>query len=89
MEAEGIALLQDDARKLAPDFDDERFVMVSLLDHGADLPCPRSTWSRSDERAMVEACRIRPAHEQITSVRHQYGGRNFFALASRINMTNE
>jgi hypothetical protein len=41
VEAEGIALLQDNARKLAPDFDDERLVIVSLLDHGADLPCPR------------------------------------------------
>jgi hypothetical protein len=40
MEAEGIAVLQDNARKLAPDFDDEGFVIVSLLDHGADLPCP-------------------------------------------------
>jgi hypothetical protein len=40
VEAEGIALLQDNARKLAPDFDDERLVIVSLLDHGADLPCP-------------------------------------------------
>jgi hypothetical protein len=40
VEAESIALLQDNARKLAPDFDDERLVIVSLLDHGADLPCP-------------------------------------------------
>jgi hypothetical protein len=23
-------------------------------------------------------CRIRPGHEQISPVRHQYGGRNFF-----------
>jgi hypothetical protein len=40
VEAEGIAFLQDDAGNLAPDFDDEGFVMDSLLDHGADLPCP-------------------------------------------------
>jgi hypothetical protein len=40
VEAEGIAFLQDNASKLAPDFDDEGFVMDSLLDHGADLPCP-------------------------------------------------
>jgi hypothetical protein len=40
MEAESIALLQDDTRKPAPNFDDERLVIVSLLDHGADLPCP-------------------------------------------------
>jgi hypothetical protein len=43
MEAEGIALLQDDTGKLAPDFHDEGFGQVmldSVLDHGADLPCP-------------------------------------------------
>jgi hypothetical protein len=40
MEAESIALLQDDTGKPAPNFDDERLVIVSLLDHGADLPCP-------------------------------------------------
>jgi hypothetical protein len=43
VEAEGIAFLQDNAGKLAPDFDDEGFGQVmldSLLDHGADLPCP-------------------------------------------------
>jgi hypothetical protein len=43
VEAEGIAFLQNDAGKLAPDFDDEGFGQVmldSLLDHGADLPCP-------------------------------------------------
>jgi hypothetical protein len=43
VEAEGIPFLQNDARKLAPDFDDEGFGQVmldSLLDHGADLPCP-------------------------------------------------
>jgi hypothetical protein len=34
MEAEGIALLQDDTGKLAPDFDDKRFVLDSVLDHG-------------------------------------------------------
>ena len=28
MEAEGIALLQDDAGKLAPDFDDEGFGVI-------------------------------------------------------------
>jgi hypothetical protein len=43
VEAEGIAVLQDDAGKLAPDFDDEGFgevMLDSLFDHGADLPCP-------------------------------------------------
>jgi hypothetical protein len=40
MKAESIAVLQDDTGKLAPDFDDEWLVMDSLLDHGADLPCP-------------------------------------------------
>ena len=35
METEGITLLEDDTGKLAPDFDDERLVIVSLLDHGA------------------------------------------------------
>jgi hypothetical protein len=43
MEAEGIAFLQNNAGKLAPDFDDEGFgqmMLDSLLDHGADLPCP-------------------------------------------------
>jgi hypothetical protein len=40
---EGIAFLQNDAGKLAPDFDDEGFgevMLDSLFDHGADLPCP-------------------------------------------------
>jgi hypothetical protein len=40
---EGIAFLQNDAGKPAPDFDDEGFgevMLDSLLDHGADLPCP-------------------------------------------------
>ena len=57
VEAEGIAFLQNDAGKLAPDFDDEGFGQVmldSVLDHGADLPVSSPTWSRSDERAMVE-----------------------------------
>jgi hypothetical protein len=34
VEAEGVALLQNDTGKLAPDFDDEGFVLNSLLDHG-------------------------------------------------------
>jgi len=34
-------------------------------------------------------CRIRPGHEQISPVRHQYGGWNFSPLESRINMTDE
>jgi hypothetical protein len=34
MEAEGIALFQDDPGKLAPDFDDKRLVLDSVLDHG-------------------------------------------------------
>jgi hypothetical protein len=34
METEGIALFQDDTGKLAPDFDDKRFVLDSVLDHG-------------------------------------------------------
>ncbi|HZB54057.1 MAG TPA: hypothetical protein VE527_10535 [Reyranella sp.] len=34
VEAEGIALFQDDTGKLAPDFDDKRFVLDSVLDHG-------------------------------------------------------
>jgi hypothetical protein len=43
VKAKGIAFLQDDAGKLAPDLDDEGFGQVmldSVLDHGADLPCP-------------------------------------------------
>jgi len=43
VEAEGIAFLQNDAGKLAPDFDDEGFrevMLDSVFDHGADLPCP-------------------------------------------------
>jgi len=34
VEAKGIALFQDDTGKLAPDFDDKRFVLDSVLDHG-------------------------------------------------------
>jgi hypothetical protein len=34
-------------------------------------------------------CQIRPGHEQISRVRHQYGDRNFSALVSLINMTDE
>jgi len=34
MEAEGIAVFQDDTGKLAPDFDDEGFVLDCVLDHG-------------------------------------------------------
>jgi hypothetical protein len=43
MEAERVAVLQDDTGKLAPDFNDEGFrqmMLDSVLDHGADLPCP-------------------------------------------------
>jgi hypothetical protein len=77
MKAEGIAVLQHDTGKLAPDFDDERLVMDSLLDHGpislvaADMVTIR-------RKGNGGCCRIRPDHEQISRVRHQYGGRNFF-----------
>jgi hypothetical protein len=43
VKAKGIAFLQNDAGKLTPDLDDEGFGQVmldSVLDHGADLPCP-------------------------------------------------
>jgi hypothetical protein len=34
VEAEGVALFQDDTGKLAPDLDDEGFVLDGVLDHG-------------------------------------------------------
>ena len=76
VEAEGIAFLQNDAGKLAPDFDDEGFGQVmldSVLDHGADLPCPHrhgheptkgQWWSLpnpSRARANNDACGINMA----------------------------
>jgi hypothetical protein len=34
-------------------------------------------------------CRFSPDRQQIPRVGHQYGGWNFSALVSRINMTDE
>jgi len=83
MEAEGIALLQDDTGKLAPDFDDEGFGQVmldSLFDHGL-ISLVLIDMVTSRRKGNGGACRIRREHEQITTVRHQYVGRNFSALA--------
>jgi hypothetical protein len=72
VETEGIAFLQNDAGKLAPDFDDERFgevMLDSLFDHGADLPCPhrhghgqtKGQWCRLPNPSRARANNVRAA----------------------------
>jgi hypothetical protein len=78
MEAERVALLQDDACEPAPDFDDERF--GDGLHHGLNLLLDlEMVMTRRSGNG--EGCRISPSFEQITRVRHQYGDGNFSALA--------
>ena len=58
MEAESVAFLQDDARRLTPDFDDEGFGhgTVSL---GAEVSVATPTWCRQRAMTMVDA--VEPA----------------------------
>jgi hypothetical protein len=58
MEAESVAFLQDDARRLTPDFDDEGFGhgTVSLE---AEVSVANPTWCRRHVMAMAEA--VEPA----------------------------
>jgi hypothetical protein len=77
MKAECAALFQDDAGELAPHFNDERF--GDGLHHGLNLLLDlyMVTMRRSGNG---EGCRISRYCEQISLVRHQYGGRIFFKL---------
>jgi hypothetical protein len=78
MEAEGIAFLQDNAGKLAPNFNDEG--LGHRMDHGLNLlfEVEMVTIRRLSNGG---GCQIFPFIQQIPSVRHQYGGRIFSALA--------
>jgi hypothetical protein len=86
MKAERIALLQDDTGKLAPHFKDERF--GDGLHHRLNLLLDlyMVTMRRSGNG---EGCRISRCFEQITRVRHQYGGRNFFCAGAAVDMTKQ
>jgi hypothetical protein len=86
MKAERIALLQDDTGKLAPHFNDERF--GDGLHHRLNLLLDlyMVTMRRSGNG---EGCRISRCFEQITRVRHQYGGRNFFCAGAAVDMTKQ
>jgi hypothetical protein len=67
---EGIAFLQNDAGKLAPDFDDEGF------GHGW-ISLVRLTWSRSDESTRVEVVEAAPVRSKDLSCGINMA-RNFF-----------
>ncbi|MBY0322475.1 MAG: hypothetical protein K2X72_27395 [Reyranella sp.] len=78
MEAERTALFQDDAGELAPHFNDEWFGdgLHHRLNLLLDLYMVMMRRSGNGE-----GCRISRYSEQITLVRHQYGGWIFYALA--------
>jgi len=80
VKAERTALFQDDAGELAPHFNDERF--GDGLHHGLNLLLDlyMVTMRRSGNG---EGCQMSPFIEQITRVRHQYGGRNFYMRRRR------
>ena len=62
MEAESVSFLQDDARRLTPDFDDEGFGhgTVSLeVSVGAEVSVATPTWCRRHVMTMAEA--VEPA----------------------------
>jgi len=80
MEAEGIAFLQDNAGKLAPNFDDEG--LGHRMDHGLNLlfEVEMVTIRRLSNGG---GCQIFPLLQKTTRVRHQYGGEFFSVLALR------
>ena len=60
MEAESVSFLQDDARRLTPDFDDEGFGhgTVSLGGSvGAEVSVATPTWCRQRAMAMADAAK--------------------------------
>jgi hypothetical protein len=86
MEAERTALFQDDTGELAPHFNDEWF--GDGLHHRLNLLLDlyMVTMRRSGNG---EGCQITQYIQQITRVRHQYGGRIFFCAGAVVDMTKQ